>query len=262
MKKIFTITLITCIVLTGLLVSGCTDSKPDASNTISPFTPTITVEEVSIDEVLSNPYAYSDIKITGTVNQTLDVTGYTYIEVTDENKSMWVAGYTTSLENGTEITASGNLMIDFPSTMLGKTFDVLLMAESISDVSSIDTINSPHGITNDNVVTYDINITPVEGSTQIAEIISNAATLSGQEVNVTAVVVKITPLISELFLTLDDGSGQLKASCPNSFLVSNGDNVVVTGIVMTEVDLGSGYYYEVLLQITNVEVTNATINPS
>ena len=253
MKKIFTITLITCIVLTGLLVSGCTDTEPDASNAVPPFTPPETVEDVSIAEVLSNPYAYSNIKITGTVNQTLDVTGYTYIEVTDENKSMWVAGYTTSFENGTEITASGSLMINFPSTSLGRTFEVLLMADSISDGSSTTTIDSPHGSANNNVVTYDINVTPVEGSTQIAEIISNAATLSGHEVKVTAVVVKSTPLISELFLTLDDGSGQLKASCPNSFLVSTGDNVVVTGTVMTEVDLGSGYYYEVLLEITNVE---------
>jgi len=29
--------------------------------------------------------------------------------------------------------------------------------------------------------------------------------------------------------------------------------VVVTGSVMTDVDLGSGYYYEVLLQITDLE---------
>ncbi len=105
MKKIFTITLITCIVLTGLLVSGCTDNEPDADNTFSPSSPPETVVDVSIGEVLSNPYAYNNIQITGTVNQTLDVTGYTYIEVTDENKSIWVAGYTTSLENGTEITA-------------------------------------------------------------------------------------------------------------------------------------------------------------
>jgi hypothetical protein len=253
MKKKFTITLITCIVLTGLLVSGCTDNEPDASNTFSPSLSPETVVDVSIGEVLSNPYAYNYIQISGTVNQTLDVTGYTYIEVTDENKSMWIAGYTTSFENGTEITALGNLMINFPSTSLGRTFEVLLMADSISDGSSATTTYSPHGSANNNVVTYDINVTPVEGSTQIAKIISNAEILSGQEVKVTAVVVKSTPLISELFLTLDDGSGQLKASCPNSFVVSSGDNVVVIGTVRTNVDYGSGYFFEVLLEITNVE---------
>ncbi|MCG7848703.1 MAG: hypothetical protein MIO93_05935 [ANME-2 cluster archaeon] len=255
MNKIFTIALITSIVLTGLLVSGCTDNKPDASNAVPPFTPPRTVVDVSIAEVLSDPYAYnnSNIKITGIVNQTLDVTGYTYIEVTDENKSMWVAGYTTSFENGTEITASGSLMINFQSTSLGRTFEILLMADSISDGSSTNISDSTHGITNNTDVTYDINVTPVEGSTQIADIILNAANLSGQEVKVTAVVVDSTQLISELFLTLDDGTGQLKASCPNSFVVSNGDNVVVTGTVRTDVDYGSEHSFEVLLEITNVE---------
>ncbi|KAF5413114.1 MAG: hypothetical protein C5S43_00775 [Candidatus Methanocomedens sp.] len=253
MNKIFTIALITCIVLTGLLVSGCTDTEPDASNAVPPFTLPGTVVDVSIAEVLSDPYAYSNIKITGTVNQTVDVPGYTYIEVTDENKSMWVAGYTTSFENGTEITASGSLMINFPSTSLGRTFEVLLMADSISDGSSTNTSDSPHGITNNTYVTYDTNVTPVEGSTRIADIILNAANMSGQEVKVTAVVVDSTQLISELFLTLDDGTGQLKASCPNSFVVSNGDNVVVTGTVRTNVDYGSEHSFEVLLEITNVE---------
>jgi len=253
MNKIFTITLITCIVLTGLLVSGCTDNEPDVSNTVPPFTPPETVVDVSIGELLSNPYAHENIQITGTVNQTLDVSGYTYIEVTDENKSMWIAGYTTSFENGTEITASGSLMINFPSTSLGRTFEILLMADSISDGSSTNISDSPHGITNNTDVTYDINVTPVEGSTRIADIILNAANLSGQEVKVTAVVVDSTQLISELFLTLDDGTGQLKASCPNSFVVSNGDNVVVTGTVRTNVDYGPEHSFEVLLEVNNVE---------
>lgn len=253
MNKIVSTTLITCIVLAGLLVSGCTDNKTDAGDTISPFTLPEAVEDVSIAEVLSDPYAYNNIRITGMVNQTMNVSGYTYMELIDENKSIWVAGYSTSLKNGTEVTASGSLMLNFPSNSLGRTFDVLLMADSVSDGSSMATSDSPHGSGSSNVITDNINVTPVEGSTQIADIISNAATLSGQEVRVTAVVVKSTPLISELFLTLDDGTGQLKARCPNSFIVSSGDNVVVTGIVKTDVDLGSGYYYEVLLEITNVE---------
>ncbi|MCL7412210.1 MAG: hypothetical protein M8353_01145 [ANME-2 cluster archaeon] len=253
MNKIFTITLITCIVLAGLLVSGCTDNNTDAQSTNSLLTPPETVEDVSIADVLSDPYAYDNIRITGVVNQTLNVSGYTYMELTDENKSIWVAGYQTSLENGTEITASGSLMLNFPSNSLGRTFDVLLMADSVSDDSSTITSDSPHASASNNDVTYDVNVTPIEGSTQIADIISNAANLSGQEVKVTAVVVKSTPLITELFLTLDDGTGQLKARCPNTFVVSAGDNVVVTGIVRTDIDLGSGYYYEVLLEITNVE---------
>ena len=253
MKKILTIALITCIVLTGLMVSGCTDNKPNTSQTNVPFTPPTQVVDVSIIEALSDPYAYTNIQITGTVNQSLDVSGYTYLEVNDGTGSMWVAGYTTSLENGTEVTASGSIMTNFPSSSLGRTFDVLLLADSVSDGTTTTTSDSPHGSDTNDVVTGDVNVTPVEGSTQIADIKANAAALSGQDVKVTAVVMKSTQLINEAFLTLEDGTGQLKAKCPDSFLVSNGETVVVTGTVMTDVDLGSDYFYPVLLQITNVE---------
>ena len=105
--------------------------------------------------------------------------------------------------------------------------------------------------------------TPPPGDfTQIVDINTNAETLSGQEVKVSAVVVKNVELIDEYFLTLDDGTGQLKAKCPNTFTVSQGDSVVVTGRVMTDVDLGSGYIYEVLLQITNVESEDTIPTPT
>lgn len=80
-----------------------------------------------------------------------------------------------------------------------------------------------------------------------------SAQLDGQVVKVSAVVVKNVVLIDDYFLTLDDGTGELKARCPNTFNVSQGDSVVVTGSVMTDVDLGNEYFYEVLLQITDVE---------
>ncbi len=80
-----------------------------------------------------------------------------------------------------------------------------------------------------------------------------SAELDGQAVKVSAVVVYSVELIDEYFLTLDDGTGQLKARCPNTYNVSQGDSVVVTGSVMTDVDLGNEFNYEVLLQITDVE---------
>ncbi|MDF1558335.1 MAG: hypothetical protein P1P80_09220 [ANME-2 cluster archaeon] len=259
MKKNRTMVLVVSIVLTGLMVAGCTDNGPANSTTNVTFPPPpAIVKEVSIVEALSNPYAYDTVKITGSVNQSIDVSGYTYLEVTDGTGSLWVAGYTTSLENGTEVTASGSLMKNFPSSSLGRTFEVLLLADSVSDGTTTTTSGSPHGSDTNNAVTDDINVTPVEGSTSIADIIANSATLSGQEVTVTAVVVKSTPLINEVFLTLDDNSldentERLKARCPNTFAVAIGDTVVITATVLTDVDLGSGYFYPVLLQVTDVE---------
>ena len=243
------------IVMTGLLISGCTDSEPATQQPLNHNLPVVpVVVDVTIGEVLANPYAHETIRVTGIVNQTIDVEGYTYMEMTDSTGSLWVAGYSTQLDNGTEITATGSLQTEFTSTQLGRTFDIILFADSVSD-GTTSVSNSPHGsstiITGN--ITGDINVTPVDGGTRIEDIKSMSAQLDGQVVKVSAKVVKNVVLIDDYFLTLDDGTGLLKARCPNTFNVSQGDSVVVTGSVMTDVDLGNEYYYEVLLQITDVE---------
>lgn len=239
------------IVMTGLVISGCTDSEPAPQQQFNHNLPVVPVAvDVTIGEALADPYAHETIRVTGIVNQTIDVTGYTYIEIIDSTGSLWVAGYSAQLDNGTEITATGNLNIEFSSTLLGRTFDIILFADSISG-GNTSVSNSPHD--SSTIITGDINVTPVDGGTRIEDIKSMSAQLDGQVVKVSAVVVKNVVLIDDYFLTLDDGTGELKARCPNTFNVSQGDSVVVTGSVMTDVDLGSGYYYEVLLQITDVE---------
>ena len=255
MNKMIKTIITLAIVMTGLVISGCTDSEPAPQQQFNHNLPVVPVAvDVTIGEVLADPYAYETIRVTGIVNQTIDVTGYTYIEITDSTGSLWVAGYSTQLDNGTEITATGNLHTEFSSTQLGRTFDIILFAESVSD-GTTSVSNSPHSSPHggSTIVTGDINVTHVDGGTRIEDIKSMSATLDGQVVKVSAVVVKSTELIDDYFLTLDDGTGQLKARCPKTFSISQGDSVVVTGSVMTDVDLGSGYYYEVLLQITDVE---------
>ena len=255
MNKMIKTIITLAIVMTGLVISGCTDSEPATQQQFNHTLPVVPVAvDVTIGEALAEPYAHETIRVTGIVNQTIDVEGYTYMEMTDSTGSLWVAGYPAQLDNGTEITATGNLQIEFTSTQLGRTFDIILFADSVSN-GTTPVSNSPHGsgtiITGN--ITGDINVTPVDGGTRIEDILSMSATLDGQVVKVSAVVVKNMELIDEYFLTLDDGTGQLKARCPNTFNVSQGDSVVVTGSVMTDVDLGNGNCYEVLLQITDVE---------
>ena len=255
MNKLIKTIITLAIVMTGLVISGCTDSEPAPQQQFNHIMPVVPVAvDVTIGEALADPYVHETIRVTGIVNQTIDVTGYTYMEITDSTGSLWVAGYSTQLDNGTEITATGNLQTEFTSTQLGRTFDIILFADSVSD-GNTSVSNSPHGSPHgsDTIVTGDINVTPVDGGTRIEDIKSMSAALDGQVVKVSAVVVKSVELIDDYFLTLDDGTGQLKARCPKTFSISQGDSVVVTGSVMTDVDLGSGYYYEVLLQVTDVE---------
>ncbi|HUV82344.1 MAG TPA: hypothetical protein VMW53_04620 [archaeon] len=251
MNKITTFALIICIVLTGLVISGCTDNN-DNSNSSPPITPTSnteTVKELSIKEVLDNPYAYSNVQISGIVNQTIEVPGYTLMEISDDTGNMWVAGTSITIENGSQITASGILNTEFYSPTLNKTFDVMLLANSISGDTA--TSNPPHG--GIAPVTSDLNVSAIDGGTRIEEILNNTADLADQEVKVVAVVTKNVVLIDYTMITIEDGTGELKARSPNSFAYSVGETIIVTGTVSTDVDLGSGYHYDILLEIIEKE---------
>ena len=251
MNKITTFALIICIVLTGLVISGCTDNN-DNSNSSPPITPTSnteTVKELSIKEVLDNPYAYSNVQISGIVNKTIEVPGYTLMEISDDTGNMWVAGTSITIENGSQITASGILNTEFYSPTLNKTFDVMLLANSISGDTA--TSNPPHG--GIAPVTSDLNVSAIDGGTRIEEILNNTADLADQEVKVVAIVTKNVVLIDYTMITIEDGTGELKARSPNSFAYSVGETIIVTGTVSTDVDLGSGYHYDILLEIIEKE---------
>jgi len=239
MNKITTFALIICIVLTGLVISGCTDNN-DNSNSSPPTTLISTPEtfmELSIKEVLDNPSAYQNVQITGIVNQTIEVPKYTLMEISDGTGNMWVAGSSISIENGSQITASGFLRTEFYSDTLDKTFDVMLLAMSVSG----------------DTATNDVNVSAIDGGTRIEEILNNTADLADREVKVAAVVTKNVVLIDYTMITIEDGTGELKAKSPNSFEYLVGEKIIVTGTVSTDVDLGAGYNYDILLEITEKE---------
>ncbi|HUW66973.1 MAG TPA: hypothetical protein VMW20_02890, partial [Candidatus Nanoarchaeia archaeon] len=214
MNKITTFALIICIVLTGLVISGCTDNN-DNSNSSPPTTPISTPEtfmELSIKEVLDNPSAYQNVQITGIVNQTIEVPKYTLMEISDGTGNMWVAGSSISIENGSQITASGFLRTEFYSDTLDKTFDVMLLAMSVSG----------------DTATNDVNVSAIDGGTRIEEILNNTADLADREVKVAAVVTKNVVLIDYTMITIEDGTGELKAKSPNSFEYLVGEKIIVT----------------------------------
>lgn len=247
MKKITTFVFITCIVLTGL--SGCTDNTNSSYPGIS-----TSVHKISIKEVLDNPhaYAYDYVQLTGSINQTVDIPGYTLWEMSDGTGSIWVAGSSQDIEQGSRITATGNLNTDFYSSTLDKTFSVLLIASWISDENaSSPSLYPPHGM--DGQVLTNITVPAIEGGTRIEDILNDTTGFDGKEVKVAANVLTNVVLIDYCMLTIDDGTGQLKAKAPNSFVFSKGENIVVSGTISTDVDIGSGYHYDILLEITDKE---------
>jgi len=87
----------------------------------------------------------------------------------------------------------------------------------------------------------------------VAEIVANKASLKDKSVVVRGKVVKYTPdILGKNWLHLQDGSGSA-ADSTNDVLVTSqgeakvGDVVIAKGVVKTDVNLGSGYAYKVLV---------------
>ncbi len=87
----------------------------------------------------------------------------------------------------------------------------------------------------------------------VAEIIEKKAALNSKPVLVRGKVVKYTPgVMGKNWIHLQDGSGSA-ADSTNDVLVTTKDEtkigavVVARGTVRTDVDLGSGYFYKVLV---------------
>jgi hypothetical protein len=88
----------------------------------------------------------------------------------------------------------------------------------------------------------------------VAEILTRRAELKDKPVVVRAKVVKFTPgILGKNWLHLQDGSGSAKDGTHDVVVttldeVKKGDVVTMKGVVRTERDLGSGYFYKVLVE--------------
>ena len=91
-----------------------------------------------------------------------------------------------------------------------------------------------------------------ENGHTVEELFNQAADLDTKKVQIRGKVVKVSPnIMGKNWITLQDGTG----TPPNNKLVVTslseaavGDEVVVTGKVKNNVDIGAGYVYAVLLE--------------
>lgn len=95
-------------------------------------------------------------------------------------------------------------------------------------------------------------IKPLEGGKTIAEIYTDSAQLSGQVVSLRAKVTKVNRnMMGKNWITLHDGTKTEKGTklvATTQELVAVGDVVIAKGTISTDVDLGRGYFYAVMME--------------
>ena len=200
---------------------------------------------------------------TGTVAETMTSGGYVYIKL--EEQGIWIAANSFAVSNGDQIQYGGGMeMNNFHSKSLDRTFESIYFVQNASRVGGADVTGSSammqaHANTEMSAGRLASvaapaagEIEPLEGGKTIAAILAESAELNGQLVGLSARVIKINKAImGKNWITLQDGTGtdpENKILATSQEVVSPGDVVVAKGTVVTDVDLGVGYKYKVLLE--------------
>jgi len=193
--------------------------------------------------------------VKGEVLETRSVEGYTYLRLKTAQGEVWAAVPTTTVKQGAQVTIGNPMtMQNFESKTLKKTFDKIVFGQIVEPGA---TPGAPHGAapaapTSEPVV----KVAKASGpdAKTVAEVVTGKAALKDKTVLVRGQVVKATSgILGKNWVHLRDGSGSA-ASGTNDILVTTkdsaavGDVVNVKGTVRTDVNVGSGYAYAVLIE--------------
>ena len=199
---------------------------------------------------------------TGTVAESMQAGGYVYIKL--EEQGTWIAANSFKVSKGDKIQYSGGSeMKGFHSKTLDRTFDSIyfvskagLAGQEGESKPGMPASHANMGMQAAATAPVDApmvgEIKHLKGGQTVESIFAGSAELVGKEVRINARVIKINKeIMGRNWITLQDGTGDGptgKILATSQEEVTPGDIVIAKGTVSTDVDLGYGYNYKVLLE--------------
>lgn len=264
-----------------LIMCGCSDKpKEQEQNATSQQTQSVEAPQsmygVAATQEQAAAPAEGDLQLNtqhiAKVLETMNGGGYTYAKVDESGTIYWIAGPQTNITVGSKISFLEQMvMTDFTSKALNKTFDQILFVSAIvpTDKSAQSTSAQTTAQGNAGADAHancnhdkELTLAPVATTVKVAknasgytidELYTKKATLKDKSVKVNAKVVKVSKnIMGKDWVHLQDGSGaagtdDIIATAANS-TVQVGDSVTANGTIKTDVDLGYGYKFPVLIE--------------
>jgi hypothetical protein len=224
--------------------------------------------------------------VTGTIVETMNVSGYTYMLVLNGAEKTWVAIPATTVEKGATVNYyEGMVMKNFTSKTLNRTFDAITFssglagqeAEAAQPPATSDSFSAAvkaEKTTSEPTPSMEVSagsagaIAPLEeisiekatgaNGYTVEEIFAKAKQLAGKKVQVHGKVVKFSPLImGKNWIHLQDGTGDPMQNSHDLVVttvetVEVGSIITIEGLLAAEKDFGAGYKYAAIIE-------NATI---
>lgn len=221
----------------------------------------VSAEDARPSKSVKRPMEKSHI---GTVEQTQNAGKYTYLRLNEDGREVWLATFPIVISVGDKVEyTGGSLMKDFYSKALDKTFDAIIFVTRIRALNKdslkekqpvpADEYHKSPSLTKKAVSSPDSSeIVKADNGKTIEKIFSEIEQLKDTEVIVRGRVMKVSKnILGKNWITLQDGTGVSPDDTlivTTSEIVNTGDILTAKGIVKTNVNLGSGYKYRVLLE--------------
>jgi len=205
----------------------------------------------------------------GKVLEVQEAEPYTYLRIKTGDGETWAAVNKTPIKAGAEVTIDNPMvMTNFESKALKRKFDRIVFGTVGGAVagappaaggpgapSAAGATGDPHGGAGKAAEVADVKVPKASGpdARTVAEIVGKSAQLKDKPVTVRGKAVKVNSgVMGKNWVHLRDGTGS-SADRTNDLLVTTkdtvqvGDIVIAKGVVRTDVDIGSGYTYKVLV---------------
>ena len=232
------------------------------------------------------------VTVTGKVLETMDASGYTYLNVQTEAGDIWVAVNQSTVEVGEEVAfLDGMVMQNFFSKTLDRTFPEIIFSSGLvgkgatspgmppalttgegqasfsqalsSEGTAAPTASSMTGGSQKAVVPFaeiKVEKAPGENSYTVEEIFGKAAELNGQTVVVKGKVMKVSPrIMGRNWIHIQDGTGNPSANTHDLVITTDieleadSDIITMEGVLTANKDFGSGYSYKVIIEEAKIK---------
>lgn len=225
-------------------------------------------ESVAANPALSAPIPEGYIR--GTVLETMDAAGYTYVQLGSGENKIWLAGPKSMVAVGDVVQApQGMPMVDFESRALGRTFESIYFVGALINLTTPAEAHAaaaeapaamPSSKTAAAAPVEDVTVEPLEAGKNIAELFANKDSYADKEITLRGKVVKYNGgVMGTNFIHIQDGSGNA-ADKDNDLTVTSksatavGDTIVIKGKLVLDKDFGAGYSYPVIVEDAAVTV--------
>jgi hypothetical protein len=185
----------------------------------------------------------------GTVLETMEGGGYTYMKLNQDGKMVWIAVRHADVAVGDKVEYVEQMrMPNFTSKTLQRSFDEIVFAKLRGEQAAVSPMQPAPEI-----AVGDEPIEKAEGGYTIAEVFANKEALKGKLVKVRGRVVKVSQAImNRNWIHLKDGTGETGSDKivfrSEDHVAEIGSIVTAEGRLETDKDFGYGYHYEVLVE--------------